>query len=286
MFDLFNSGISIEKFAAFLDGNLSADEMRDISAVIHENESLHQFKNINSVVDDAIDAFSCSSIVLPKELQTLDFELPSLENLIGSSDSLEVKLHSQNLDNQSQDENMNQIEKPCLGQLSGEDIQQQYPDTCAIKAQQLILESHDFNVTEQELVEESLQKGWYVPNNGGVSSSDVGRLLNEHGMKVNRFEHATIDDIAAELAKGHQVIVGVDSGELWNPGKYETFEDFLNDHVADHALIVTGIQINPLTAEREIILTDPGTGEVAHTYTMQQFQDAWSDSYNFMITAE
>lgn len=80
MFSLFNSGISIEKFAAFLDGNLSADEMRDIYAVIREDDNFQQFMDVNSVVDDALTSFSDSNNELPRELQTLDFDLPTLED--------------------------------------------------------------------------------------------------------------------------------------------------------------------------------------------------------------
>lgn len=174
-------------------------------------------------------------------------------------------------------------ENVTFGQLTPNDIQQQYLDTCAIKSQQIILQSHNIDVSEDELVEESIDKGWYTPGNG-TSLSDVGNLLEEHGVNVSRYEHASIDDIAAELAKGHQVIVGVDSGELWTPGTYENLEDFIMGNGADHALIVSGIDVNPLTGEREVTLTDPGTGEVAHIYTANKFEDAWDDSDNFMVT--
>ena len=136
-----------------------------------------------------------------------------------------------------------------------------------------------------KVLSESIEKGWYVPGQGGTSSMNVGNLLESHGMTVSRFIHASMEDIATALAQGHHVIVGVDSGELWNSGTWETFEDFLNSGGADHALIVSGIQLNPLTAEREVVLTDPGTGEVAHTYTIDQFLDAWGDSDNFMVIA-
>lgn len=50
-------------------------------------------------------------------------------------------------------------ENVTFGQLTPNDIQQQYPDTCAIKSQQIILQSHDIDVSEDELVEESIDKG-------------------------------------------------------------------------------------------------------------------------------
>lgn len=79
MINLFNSGISIEKMAAFLDGNLPADEMRDISAAIDNNDTLQHFMETSSVVDEALSSFSDSDFDLPEVLKTPDFELPSLE---------------------------------------------------------------------------------------------------------------------------------------------------------------------------------------------------------------
>lgn len=225
---------------------------------------------------------------MPEEISHLDFDLPDVS--VGDEISEASDILSEDCDslpvNHSQTENNMEENSPVFKALTVDDIQQEFPDTCAIKSQQIILESHDINVSEQDLVEESIDKGWYVPGQGGTMPEDVGNLLEEHGMTVNHFENATIDDIASELAKGHQVIVGVDSGELWQPGHFETFEDFFKLGGADHALIVSGIQVNPLTSEREVILTDPGTGEVAHTYTIDQFEDAWDDSDNFMISSD
>lgn len=41
-------------------------------------------------------------------------------------------------------------ENVTFGQLIPNDIQQQYPDTCAIKSQQIILQSHNIDVSEDE----------------------------------------------------------------------------------------------------------------------------------------
>lgn len=65
--------------AAFLDGNLSESEMQGISSMIDADASLQKFMDANSVIDESISAFSLSDMGLPQELQTLDFELPSLD---------------------------------------------------------------------------------------------------------------------------------------------------------------------------------------------------------------
>ena len=165
-----------------------------------------------------------------------------------------------------------------------EDVLQQYDDTCAIKSQQLILESYGIDVSEQELRNEAIKYGWYAPGLGTPMES-VGNLLENHGMEVHRYVNASVSDITNELSKGHQVIVGVDSGELWNAGIGETFEDLIFGEQADHALIVSGVVVDPFTAEQNILLTDPGTGDVCMEYPIEQFEDAWNDSNGFMIVA-
>lgn len=288
MSNLFETGVSIEKMAAYLDGNVYSEEAQKISSLISSNDDLKQFVESNDAIDEGIEEFYSLGGEMPEEISNLDFDLPDVS--VGDEISEASDILSEDCDslpvNHSQPENNMEENSPVFKALTVDDIQQEFPDTCAIKSQQIILESHDINVSEQDLVEESIDKGWYVPGQGGTMPEDVGNLLEEHGMTVNHFDNATIDDIASELAKGHQVIVGVDSGELWQPGYFETFEDFLKLGGADHALIVSGIQVNPLTSEREVILTDPGTGEVAHTYTIDQFEDAWDDSDNFMISSD
>lgn len=288
MSNLFETGVSIEKMAAYLDGNVYSEEAQKISSLISLNDDLKQFVESNDAIDEGMEEFYSLGGEMPEEISHLDFDLPDVS--VGDEISEASDILSEGCDslpvNHSQTENNMEENSPVFKALTVDDIQQEFPDTCAIKSQQIILESHDINVSEQDLVEESIDKGWYVPGQGGTMPEDVGNLLEEHGMTVNHFENATIDDIASELAKGHQVIVGVDSGELWQPGHFETFEDFFKLGGADHALIVSGIQVNPLTSEREVILTDPGTGEVAHTYTIDQFEDAWDDSDNFMISSD
>lgn len=288
MSNLFETGVSIEKMAAYLDGNVYSEEAQKISSLISSNDDLKQFVESNDAIDEGIEEFYSLGGEMPEEISNLDFDLPDVS--VGDEISEASDILSEDCDslpvNHSQPENNMEENSPVFKALTVDDIQQEFPDTCAIKSQQIILESHDINVSEQDLVEESIDKGWYVPGQGGTMPEDVGNLLEVHGMTVNHFDNATIDDIASELAKGHQVIVGVDSGELWQPGHFETFEDFLKLGGADHALIVSGIQVNPLTSEREVILTDPGTGEVAHTYTIDQFEDAWDDSDNFMISSD
>lgn len=167
--------------------------------------------------------------------------------------------------------------------LAPEDIQQSYPDTCAIKVQQIILEQNGISLTEEQLMQEAMENGWYYPGSG-TYVNDVGNLLELHGLEVKRSVNASIDDIADNLANGNSVIVGVDSGELWHSGLEEELEDNICGQIADHALIVNGISVNSMTGEHEIMLTDPGTGDISRIYEINTFLDAWNDSDNFILS--
>lgn len=159
--------------------------------------------------------------------------------------------------------------------------QQAYNDTCAIKSQQLILNDFGVAVTEDQLVQYSAEHGWY--NGNGTAMEDVGKILADAGIPCTQSVDANVYDLANELAQGHKVIVAVDSGELWDNGILDWLKDIFMGDTPDHALIVAGIDMtdpnNPM-----VILTDPGTGQPAQPYPLDQFMDAWGDSQNFMVS--
>lgn len=160
--------------------------------------------------------------------------------------------------------------------IMSEDVLQIYPDTCAIKSQQLILEDFGIHFTEDQLRDEAMMYGWY---NGGTSPEDVGKLLELHGIPVSQYENANIFNLVNELAQGHKVIVGVDSGELWEDN---IFDKLFEDNEADHALIVSGVDTSDPNNVK-VIVTDPGTGSLLKEYSMEEFVDAWEDSNCFMM---
>ena len=161
-------------------------------------------------------------------------------------------------------------------------VKQKYSDTCAIKSQQLVLEKFGIYVSEDQLRTEAYSHGWYSPGQG-TSMNDVGRLLELHGVGVNQYVNGNIFNVINELAQGHDVIMGVDSGELWRYGLYEKFEDRILGPRADHALIVSGINTED-PKNIKVIITDPGTGDLCKEYSLSQFVDAAEDSNFFMVT--
>ena len=60
-------------------------------------------------------------------------------------------------------------------------------------------------------------------------------------------------------------------------------KDFFLGGTPDHALIVAGIDLTDPN-NSYVILKDPGTGDVAKPYPLDQFMDAWNDANCFMVS--
>ena len=162
------------------------------------------------------------------------------------------------------------------------DVDQHYSDTCAIRSQQLILRDYGVNVTQEELIKEAKEKGWYQH---GTPLHDIGNLLESHGLGVNKVVNANEYNLFHELAMGHEVIVAVNSNELWHYGNLESLQYSLFGGTSDHALIVAGIDTRD-EDNIKVIVKDPGTGQIAKEYPMEQFVDAWKGSHCFMVTTD
>jgi hypothetical protein len=165
--------------------------------------------------------------------------------------------------------------------------QQANKDTCAVVSQEFILDEltgQDF--TEEQLRQEAYENGWYNPGSG-TPREFVGNLLEAHGIDVERRSGCTLEDLSEQLAQGQNVIVGLDAGEVLNPGIDD--DDLLCEFVgipeqgANHAVQVIGIDYsdpnNPM-----VILNDPGHSQgQGFRIPADQFVDAWEDSGNYMV---
>ncbi len=167
----------------------------------------------------------------------------------------------------------------------GDEFQQNYADTCAIKSQQIILNEFGVPVTEEQCVQYSYEHGWYDGSGNGTSFEDVGKLLAEGGVPNHQQVNADVFDIINELSQGHKIIIGVDSGELWGNSFIEWLRDFFLGDTPDHAVVVSGID----TTDPDNIMvyvTDPGNGDHNKAYPLDQFMDAWKDAQCFMVATD
>lgn len=174
-----------------------------------------------------------------------------------------------------------------MSQYFNPEVHQLFDDTCAIKSQQLILNDFGIEITEPDLVQVAAANGWY---NGGTAPQDVGKLLELAGVPVTRQEGANVFNLVNELAHGHEIIVGLDSNELWyNDSVSDKFRNWLDDFFGsqggNHALIVAGIDTTD-PSDVKVIVKDTGSGDDGKPYPLSQFMDAWSDANCYMVSTD
>ncbi len=165
-------------------------------------------------------------------------------------------------------------------------------DSCAVAAEASIIRQFGIDLNEGEAAYISAQNGWYQPG-GGTSPEVIGNLMDLYNIDNHSVAHASISDLAQELSQGHGVIVGVRSDQLWDQGAGFELKNFLckafgfdsSDYLpADHAIVVTGIDLsdpdNPM-----VLINDSGVPNGgAQAYPLDRFMDAWENS-DFYYTA-
>jgi hypothetical protein len=164
--------------------------------------------------------------------------------------------------------------------------QQHYPDTCAIRCQEFIIRQFTgAHLPESYYVEEAKANHWYHEG-AGTSMQNVGKLLEFHSIPVHRYAQANILNLTAELAQGHKVIIGVEADDLWRQHPMLTeIRHLFGFSAADHAVVVSGIDTSDPN-HYKVIVSDPGTGEAAARYPMDQFITAWKESHFYMVATQ
>ena len=107
-------------------------------------------------------------------------------------------------------------------------------------------------------------------------------MLEDYGIPVNQYQHASIFDLTAELAQGHMVMIGVNSIELHHP-PLDDIAEALHVGTADHVVIVSGIDTHD-PEHVQVSVSDPESGQTVARYPLESFVNAWSDS-NFFVAA-
>lgn len=299
---------SIERFAAYLDGNLSKSEMQQFSNLAEHDKVLRSLLDASDIIDDTIISYDENDSLLPDELNGSDFTILDVEN-VGAANPLDSN-YTDNVQHNNQEvvqgneslkddsllhSGTDMLEKVsyCIYGEEGENeldpifIKQPDDHSCGLRSQQIILRDFGIDIPFSDL--ESIAKNAGVYSDDGTSTYDVGKVLEIAGVGMHQVQGCTIYDLVNELSQGHRIIVSVDADELWyNNSLKGKLANWLNDvfgsQGGNHALIVAGIEVNPHdTNDVKVVLTDPGTGHLRTEYPLHQFVDAWKDSNCFMV---
>ena len=164
---------------------------------------------------------------------------------------------------------------------------QDLPYNCSVAVQYCILRAFGVDVSEAEVTELAMEKGWLTHN--GATIEDVGKVLEHYGIDIHCRENATFANLIVELERGHSVIIVVDAGELWAESFGEHAQEWLEDIAdrPDHVVWLTGIDLSDPN-EPYVIINDTGHPDGAGArYSLSEFKDAWEDGrYTYIATDE
>ncbi len=219
--------ITSEVLAAFLDGNATAKESREILDAISSDEELRELLHISQLID----AEYCMQ---PRECEPIP--MTAMAATCGDS------------------------------------------NYCCLECEKYVLGRFSIEYDEQQLLQEAVQKGWQKEN--GTALHNIGRHLENNGLSVTRRYKSTIEDITDALNAGESVIVAVDGGELTGNRADEIGEDILIGKIPDHTVVVLSYDAENNT----IAIFDPDSDNAEDVYPAEQFENAWNDSKNYLVT--
>ena len=143
---------------------------------------------------------------------------------------------------------------------------------CAVRCEEFILHCFGIHKAVPELHDLALDKGWLTDD--GAYVKDLGNTAEHFGLKVEKMEDATLQDIIKAIDEGKQVIAAVDGGELIGDPLEERIEDVFVGKIVDHCVVVLSVSVE----NDEVALYDPAFGPIPITVSIAHFLDAWEDS--------
>lgn len=143
---------------------------------------------------------------------------------------------------------------------------------CAVRCEEFILHCFGIHKAVPELRDLALDKGWLTED--GTYVQDLGNTAEELGLRVEKMEDATLQDIIKAIDERKQVIAAVDGGELIGDPLEERIEDVFVGKIVDHCVVVLSVSVE----NDEVALYDPAFGPIPLTVSIAHFLDAWEDS--------
>ena len=165
---------------------------------------------------------------------------------------------------------------------------QEAPCSCAVAVQTDILNDFGINVSEAEMRELGEEHGIFSETSG-TPIEDVGKLLELHGIEVERGHHFDLDDLMEAKSNGEKVIIGLDANEIWNaPGCDDSLLETLTGGLIDiptagHAVEFKGV-VEDFDGQYYVVIDDPGHPHGHNVrIPLDDFDDAWDDFGHFAV---
>jgi len=108
------------------------------------------------------------------------------------------------------------------------------------------------DIAAAEAVDQGIRR-----HTGGTSTKDIIKYANEKGLHTSAVNKASIDDLENSLRAGNQVMIMVSSTE------------------AAHWMVVIGVDTDPQTGEKTVLIADPAGGR-SYRLTTEQLYARWS----------
>lgn len=145
--------VSIEEFAAYLDGNLTVEDMNRVSSIIDSNSDMHSIADSVQLVDETFASYSPLELTLPDDISSMEFKIPQIDNLNILPDGFEeyhsvacCELHWFDSATENDDSHMNP---------DGETITESMYNSCETDCGHLDVDNNDYldDSTQNELNE-------------------------------------------------------------------------------------------------------------------------------------
>jgi hypothetical protein len=153
--------------------------------------------------------------------------------------------------------------------------------TCGLVSCEDVLRQFGVDVNEGDVVRHAITGGLCSvsdspENSGGTTVEWQARILSDGGVPARPVAEADLSDLSGWIAEGRGIIVEVNAGELWNdPNAYD-------GGYANHAIVVTGVAMNPSSGELEgFFVNDSGRGfpgDSGRFVSVDLMQRAWGDT--------
>lgn len=142
---------------------------------------------------------------------------------------------------------------------------------CDFQCESYLLRKHGKDISDVSLAEEAKRNYWL--SNMGTPLYNMGKLLESNGLLVNRVYDADIDKLCRILEKNDAIVV-VNGSKL-----FSTEGDPFSDDNPNHAVVVLSVN----KEKGEVELFNPSTGNEKDVYSLSLFEDAWSESKNYLV---